>query len=182
MRLRRRTAIPAAAFYGLARQSVPLDLARLLARTVDQLQAAQARLSLLIRNSARICCSRAALLFVGRFALSSNNARIDANGNPTEAFDFKGNQLRSTRRLVSDYTAIADWLLNPSLDDETFEGGTRYDALNRPIQSITPHSSLTRAQRPNKINVIQPAFNEANLLEWVDVKGANHWALKDIDA
>ena len=99
----------------------------------------------------------------------ATNARLDAIGNPIEAHDFKGNLLRSTRRLISDYTAIPDWLLNPSLDAETFEGSTRYDALNRPIQSIAPHSSLARAQHSNKINVIQPVFNEANLLERVDV-------------
>jgi RHS repeat-associated protein len=95
----------------------------------------------------------------------ATNARLDANGNPLEAYDFKGNLLRSTRRLASDYTAIPDWLLNPELDDESFEGSTHYDALNRPIQSIAPHSSLARAKR----NVIQPVFNEANLLERVDV-------------
>ena len=95
----------------------------------------------------------------------ATNARLDAGGNPIEAYDFKGNLLRSTRRLISDYKAIPDWLLNPQLDAETFEGSTRYDALNRPIQSIAPHSSLPRAKR----NVIQPVFNEANLLERVDV-------------
>src|SRR5205823_6339087 len=46
---------------------------------------------------------------------------------------------------------------------------TRYNALNHPIQSIAPHSSLTRPGHPNKFNVIQPVFNEANLLERVDV-------------
>ncbi|HSH79930.1 MAG TPA: RHS repeat-associated core domain-containing protein, partial [Herpetosiphonaceae bacterium] len=93
------------------------------------------------------------------------SARLDANGTPLEAYDFKGNQVGSTRRLVSNYTAIPDWLLNPVLDAETFEGSTRYDALNRPIQSVAPHSSLPHARR----NVIQPVFNEANLLERVDV-------------
>ena len=95
----------------------------------------------------------------------ATNARLDANGDPLEAYDFKGNLLRSTRRLVSDYTAIPDWLLNPPLDDESFEARTRYDALNRPIQFVVPHSSLARAKR----NVIQPVFNEANLLERLDV-------------
>jgi RHS repeat-associated protein len=95
----------------------------------------------------------------------ATNARLDANSNPLEAYDFKGNLLRSMRRLVSDYTAIPDWLLNPSLDDETFEGITRYDAFNRPTQSVAPHSSLAGAKR----NVIQPVFNEANLLERLDV-------------
>lgn len=101
----------------------------------------------------------------------ATNARLDANGSPIEAYDFKGNLLRSTRRLVRDYKAIPDWLLlaEPQLEAEFFEGSTRYDALNRPIQSIAPHSNLTRAQHPNKINIIQPVFNEANLLERVDV-------------
>ncbi len=100
---------------------------------------------------------------------TATNAWLDGNGTPTEAYDFKGNPLCSTRRLVSDYTAIPDWLLNMQLDGETFEGSTRYDALNRPIQSVAPHSNLTRAGHPNKFNVIQPVFNEANLLERVDV-------------
>lgn len=101
----------------------------------------------------------------------ATNARLDADGSPLEAYDFKGNLLRSTRRLARDYSAVPDWLLpaEPQLEAEFFEGSTRYDALNRPIQSIAPHSSLTRAQHPNKINVIQPVFNEANLLERVDV-------------
>lgn len=93
------------------------------------------------------------------------NARLDSESGPVEAYDFKGNLLGSTRRLVRDYTSAPDWLLNPSLDNETFESSTRYDALNRPTQSIAPHSSLARAKR----NVIQPFFNEANLLERMDV-------------
>ncbi|MBP8276482.1 MAG: hypothetical protein KAX55_06310 [Propionivibrio sp.] len=95
------------------------------------------------------------------------SARLDANGDPTEAYDFKGNLLCSTRRLVSDYKGIPDWSqpAEPQLESESFVGSTRYDALNRPIQSIAPHSSLGRG----KINVIQPVFNEANLLERVDV-------------
>jgi RHS repeat-associated protein len=111
----------------------------------------------------------------------ATNARLDAGGNPVEAFDFKGNLLRSTRRLISDYKAIPDWLLNPQLEAESFEGSTRYDALNRPIQSIAPHSSLGRG----KFNVIQPVFNEANLLERVDVwleRGAEPGDLLDANA
>ena len=101
----------------------------------------------------------------------ATNARLAANGTPIEAHDFKGNLLRSTRRLVTDYKAIPDWLLpaEPQLDAEFFEGSTRYDALNRPIQSVAPHSSLSRPGHPNKFNVIQHVFNEANLLERVDV-------------
>src|SRR5690242_2228805 len=46
------------------------------------------------------------------------NARLDANGDPTAAYDFKGNLLYSTRRLASDYTALPDWQQNPQLDAE----------------------------------------------------------------
>ena len=95
----------------------------------------------------------------------ASNALFDAGGNPIEAYDFKGNLLRGTRQLVSDYKAIPDWLLNPQLDDEIFESGTRYDALNRPTQAIAPHSSLGRGN----FNIVQPVFNEANLLERVEV-------------
>lgn len=93
------------------------------------------------------------------------NARLDASGDPMVAYDFKGNLLHSTRRLVSDYTAIPDWRLGPRLEDERFESSTRYDALDRPVQTIAPHSSAPHARR----TVIQPVFNEANLLDRVDV-------------
>jgi RHS repeat-associated protein len=95
----------------------------------------------------------------------ATNARLDSDDRPIEAYDFKGNLLRNTRRLVCDYTAIPDWFLNPKLDDEFFEGSARYDALNRPIQTVAPRSSLGRG----KFNVIQAVFNEANFLERVDV-------------
>ena len=95
----------------------------------------------------------------------ATNARLDASGKPAEAYDFKGNLLASTRQLISDYKSIPDWTQQTTLDAETFTGHTRYDALNRPIQSIAPRSSLGRG----KVNVIQPGFNEANLLERVDV-------------
>lgn len=97
----------------------------------------------------------------------ATNTGINPDTAKPEAYDFKGNLLRSTRQLVSDYRAIPDWSRNPqpALDAETFAGGTRYDALNRPIQSVAPRSSLGRG----KFNVIQPVFNEANLLDRLDV-------------
>jgi RHS repeat-associated protein len=95
------------------------------------------------------------------------NARLDSGGAPVEAYDFKGNLRHKSRRLVKDYKAIPNWLLGPEpqLDREKFETSTRFDALNRPVQSVAPHSDLARSKR----HVIQAAFNEANLLERVDV-------------
>nr|WP_304750967.1 SpvB/TcaC N-terminal domain-containing protein [Rhodoferax sp.] len=95
----------------------------------------------------------------------ATNARLDADARPIEAYDFKGNLLCSTRQLLCDYTGIPDWSLNPTLNDEVFVGSVRYDALNRPIQSVAPRSSVGRG----KFNVIQPIFNEANFLERMDV-------------
>jgi RHS repeat-associated protein len=99
------------------------------------------------------------------------NARLDAGGNPVEAYDFKGNLLRRTRRLATDYKEIPDWSQNPGprVDAERFESSTRYDALNRPARFVAPHSSVTRAEHPNKFNIVQPMFNEANLLESLHV-------------
>jgi hypothetical protein len=55
--------------------------------------------------------------------------------------------------------AAADSLLEP----ETFTSQTRYDALDRPTLSLTPHNDQVLA------NVIQPTHNEASLPERVDV-------------
>ncbi|MBV8883134.1 MAG: hypothetical protein JO235_03930 [Chroococcidiopsidaceae cyanobacterium CP_BM_RX_35] len=100
----------------------------------------------------------------GRIYQHFDNAGVAMNA----AFDFKGNLVSSTRQLMQDYSAIPDWSLNPApaLDPkEIFSSSTRYDALNRPIQLVPPHSS----QPQTKLNVIRPGYNEANLLERMDV-------------
>jgi RHS repeat-associated protein len=86
-----------------------------------------------------------------------------------ENYDFKGNLVQNTRQLLSDYKAqFVDWDQNnpspPQLETEIFTSRTIYDALNRPIQIIAPHSS----RAGTKINVIQPVYNGANLLEKID--------------
>lgn len=112
----------------------------------------------------------------------------------TEAFDFKGNPLRATRRLATEYKQAIDWgtvdaalpvdapahfdpaaleaALGPLLEAETYTSRMTYDALNRPIQLIAPHSE----QPETKTNVIQPGYNEANLLEHV-----NAWMNQDTE-
>ncbi|UIE38895.1 RHS repeat domain-containing protein [Leptodesmis sichuanensis] len=110
-----------------------------------------------------------------------------AGGVTNEAYDFKGNLLRSSRRLATEYKQAISWssvdaaipasattafdpaaleaALVPWVETETFTGHTVFDALNRPIQMIAPRSNQVGARR----NVIQPGYNEANLLERVDV-------------
>jgi RHS repeat-associated protein len=83
----------------------------------------------------------------------------------SESYDFKGNPVLSTRKLLRDYESQVDWAQNPQLEDETFTSRTLYDALDRPVQVIAPHSS----RAGTKFNVIQPVYNEANLLEREDV-------------
>jgi RHS repeat-associated protein len=97
----------------------------------------------------------------GRIYLHYDNAGVATN----EAFDFKGNLLSSTRQLVQDYKTIPDWSSNPTLETEIFSSSSRYDALNRPIQLVAPHSDKPKT----KLNVIRPGYNEANLLEQMDI-------------
>jgi RHS repeat-associated protein len=83
----------------------------------------------------------------------------------TASYDFKGNPLASTRQLVQDYKTPPDWSKSPSLEVESFASSTSYDALDRPVQLVAPHSDIAGT----KINVLQHGYNEANLLESVDV-------------
>ena len=79
-------------------------------------------------------------------------------------FDFKGNLLESARQLTQEYKQTVDWNANPALEDETFTTVTAYDALNRATNILTPHNSAIPASE------IMPGYNEAGLLEKVDVK------------
>jgi RHS repeat-associated protein len=99
------------------------------------------------------------------------NAQLDDQGVPLVAYDFKGNLLTSRRQLTTAYDVIPDWSQDPQprLDPEYFEASTSYDALDRPIQSVAPHSNVIRAQHPNRLSILQPVFNDANLLERLDV-------------
>lgn len=97
----------------------------------------------------------------------------------SEANDFKGNVLRTSRRLAQEYRAIVDWSRldgrgdgdviadppNGLLEPDSFVTTTDYDALNRPNTITSPDQS-----------VVRPAYNEANLLTRVDVNlgGAAH--------
>lgn len=95
-------------------------------------------------------------------------------------FDFKGNLLASERRLAKVYDVQIDWsaledetdpitiqsVADDDLESEVFTKSTTYDALNRPTSLTMPDDSE-----------IRPTYNEASLLEAVDVRirGAEAW-------
>jgi RHS repeat-associated protein len=76
----------------------------------------------------------------------------------TTDYDFKGNLLASRQQLAKNYKTTLDWSANPELETEIFTSSSTYDALNRPISATSPDGSVYR-----------PTFNEANLLEKVEV-------------
>jgi RHS repeat-associated protein len=87
-------------------------------------------------------------------------------------FDFKGNLLSTSFELCKQFQQTADWsvlagLTDPqqiaaaaqlSLQAETLVSSTTFDALNRPITMKLPDTS-----------VIHSTFNDANLLETVNI-------------
>jgi RHS repeat-associated protein len=129
-----------------------------------------------------------ALNLRGKMFLHCDSAGVvvNADTNPqtalAEAYDFKGNPLRTTRRLAREYKKSVDWngvnwnaveaalsanqfqlmnVLVPLLgmfETESFTSSVTYDALNRPLSVTSPDGSIYR-----------PTFNEANLLEKVNV-------------
>lgn len=76
----------------------------------------------------------------------------------SDAYDFKGNLLRSRRQLAADYKATLDWSAVVPLEATTYTSATLYDALNRPLELTAPDGSIVR-----------PGYNEANLLERIEV-------------
>jgi RHS repeat-associated protein len=73
-------------------------------------------------------------------------------------YDFKGNLRESRRDLLPNYKQAVDWQQNPAANDGAFTSRTTFDALNRPLTLTTPDESVYHA-----------TFNEANLLDKVDV-------------
>ena len=99
-------------------------------------------------------------------------------------YDYKGNLLSGFRQLAADYHQAIDWTaladltsaaqldaaaaaagLVPTGDGgrDRFGGSTVYDALNRPIQVVTPHSATM------KPDVLRPGYDEAALLSQMNV-------------
>jgi RHS repeat-associated protein len=82
-----------------------------------------------------------------------------------DSYDFKGNLVRTTRRFLADIADDVDWAGSPELSTEAFTAATAYDALDRPVQVVAPHSTTPG----NAVSVTHRRYNEANLLDRVDV-------------
>jgi RHS repeat-associated protein len=100
-----------------------------------------------------------------------------------ERYDFKGNLVESTRQLGATYRTTADWTPLGGIADasaaaiaamdaaakplliaaDRFASSSRFDALNRVTQTVTPH------QAGGRPSVIQPSYNETSRLESLDV-------------
>ena len=91
--------------------------------------------------------------FRGRVFQHFDNAGVATTG----GYDFKGNPKSSTREVAQDYQSVIDWS-QPQPSGESFASSTTYDALNRPVTLSAPDNSIYR-----------PTYNEANLLDQVDV-------------
>jgi hypothetical protein len=95
--------------------------------------------------------------------------------NQTVDYDFKGNLLESRKRFTVEYKQTINWDvpdLESLLEVESFTTTTDYDALNRAISMQTPHhqSSTPSGLNPIMASEILPVYNEAGLLDKVDVK------------
>ena len=90
------------------------------------------------------------------------NFALNPDTNKNEAYDFKGNLLRSSRTLAAEYVDVVDWSQTPPTGD-AYTSATTYDALNRLVSLTAPDNSI-----------IRPSYNKANLLERVtaNLRGA----------
>ena len=61
----------------------------------------------------------------------------------TDARDFDGNVLATTRRILASVLADVDWQADPALDPERFTTTTQFDALGRAVAATTPDGSTT---------------------------------------
>ncbi|MCX4791589.1 hypothetical protein OG369_37480 [Streptomyces sp. NBC_01221] len=89
----------------------------------------------------------------------TNGGRDPVTGRD-EAFDFKGNRLRSTRRLVTAYATQPDW------------GATTPPALDEPMTTaitVNAVNSATSCTAPDG-SVVIPEYNAANLLDRLGVR------------
>ena len=86
--------------------------------------------------------------------------RDDAGIVTSDEYDFKGNLKSGKRDLRTEYKTPVNWAQQPApATSETFTSSSKFDALNRVVEAVAPDGSVTR-----------PRYNEANLLEAIDVR------------
>jgi len=73
-------------------------------------------------------------------------------------YDFKDNRLSTERQLAQEYRTNLNWLVAVPLEPQVYTSATQFDALNRPTALVSPDNSI-----------IRPFYNEASLLERVEV-------------
>jgi RHS repeat-associated protein len=76
-----------------------------------------------------------------------------------DQYDFKGNLLVTSQRLVDDHRSAPDWAQGPALAADTFVNTTSFDALDRAVAVTTPDGSVTR-----------PRYDATGLLAAVSVE------------
>lgn len=100
----------------------------------------------------------------------------------SSAFDYSGNLLATARELALVYRAAVDWTALAGLSTgaaldaaavgaglvasdhaDRFSSSSAFDALNRPIQVVTPHSATMSP------NVLRPNYDESAQLLGVDI-------------
>lgn len=95
-----------------------------------------------------------------------------------DRYDFKGNLAESGRQFAIEYRRELDWSGIDTFTDlaaldtaaqplliagDAYHASTRFNARNQPIQIVTPHAA------GGAPSVLQPRYNDATLLEQMDV-------------
>ncbi|HEU5270140.1 MAG TPA: SpvB/TcaC N-terminal domain-containing protein [Jatrophihabitans sp.] len=75
----------------------------------------------------------------------------------SDYYDFKGNRVRTERRFAEVYDRLLDWSEPVALEEQSYRGHARFDALNRAIEVTAPDGSRLR-----------PRYGVAGLLRGVD--------------
>jgi RHS repeat-associated protein len=97
-------------------------------------------------------------------------------------YDFKGNAVEKSRRVISDSAIANGWTAHwnaanadADLDPQTaaFQTNVRFDALNRSIEVVLPQEAKLRAGEANPHRgKITPHYNRAGALQAVELDGA----------
>ena len=85
--------------------------------------------------------------------------------------DYQGNVVRQSKQFTKNIKQPPNWqTINTSqLSDEVFTTQSRFDALGRVTQSVFPRSDRRIDNKERKYRLEQRTYNEANLLESVNV-------------